>query len=92
MGKRVKLVWKSKPLPIERMEDEEWLWQLYERAFQLAASDEPSVKDVRSGCLRYNQSTAAERDAMDSVFVWFTGYTLSSIAGMVNSKSDVPLS
>ena len=32
---------------------------------------------------RYQIASLAERDAMDAVFVWMTGYTLASICAMV---------
>ena len=32
---------------------------------------------------RYNTSGPSERDAIDAVFVWMTGYTLATICAMV---------
>ena len=77
-----KLLWMSSKLPAKVFKDEEWTWRIREKAQELGLADTPSTNDLRYAFHRYNEANASERDAMDSVFVWFTGYTLASLAEM----------
>ena len=86
--KTIRLLWKSPPLPEEIFEDEEWIWRLRQKAQELVLTDTPSTNDLRYALHRYSESTSSERDAMDAAFVWFTGYTLSSIVQMTRMNSN----
>jgi hypothetical protein len=84
-----RILWKSPPLPAKVFSDDEWVWRIRGEAQALADSDTPSTKDLRYAFHRYNEATAAERDAMDSVFVWFTGYTLATIIEKTKAKGGM---
>jgi hypothetical protein len=79
-------LWKSKPLPKHALEDGALARRIRERAEALNATDDATDKDLLYLFSRYN-SSPQERDAIDAAFVWFTGYTLSTIAEMENKSS-----
>jgi hypothetical protein len=82
-------LWKSKPLPEDALEDGALARRIRERAEALNATDDATDKDLLYLFSRYN-SSPEERDAIDAAFVWFTGYTLSTIAGMEKRSSPQP--
>ena len=43
-------------------------------------TDCPSPGDTRNLLIRYGSASPDEREAMDTSFVWLTGYTLESLA------------
>lgn len=80
------IIWNSPRLPDDLLEDEGFPWRFLEKAGELSATDTPSTNDVACIFDRYNASTVHERDAIDSAFVWWTGYTLATIAAMVEAE------
>ena len=81
-------VWGSAPLAKSVVESDDLLWKIREEALECALTDTPSTNDLRYALLRYNESTPSERDAMDTVFVWFTGYTLRTLARRSKSSRE----
>jgi hypothetical protein len=79
-------LWKSKPLPKSALEDGALARRIRVQAEALNATDDVSDKDLLYLFSRYN-SSPQERDAIDAAFVWFTGYTLATIAEMVKKQS-----
>ena len=80
-----RILWNSPPIPDDLLEQEEFALKVMEKAQELMSTDTPSSSDLDAIFARYNASTAHERDAIDAAFVWFTGYTLASIAAMVEA-------
>lgn len=80
MGKQV--LWNSPSIPTAVLNDEDLPWQVRSKVEELSMEDSPSSSDMASLFLRYNDSSAAERDAIDAAFVWLTGYTFASICAM----------
>jgi hypothetical protein len=74
-------LWKSKPLRKSALADGALARRIRMRAEALNATDDASDKDLLYLFSRYN-SNPQERDAIDAAFVWFTGYTLATIAEM----------
>lgn len=84
---KARLLWKSTSIPKHLIQDEEWIWALHAKAIELSLTDVPSTHDLRYALHRYNESIPSQRDAMDSAFVWFTGYTLASLAKMIEIRT-----
>jgi len=80
-----RILWNSPPIPDDLLDQEEFPLKVMEKAQELMSTDAPSSSDLDAIFARYNASTARERDAIDAAFVWFTGYTLASIAAMVEA-------
>jgi hypothetical protein len=78
-----KVLWKSPALPAELLDDEQLHWDVQSRVLSLTLTDHPSASDMRALFVRYNESTAPERDAIDAAFVWMCGYSFASIVAMV---------
>lgn len=79
------ILWHSPPIPNDLLDQEDFPLKVLEKAQELMSTDTPSSSDLDSIFVRYKASTARERDAIDAAFVWFTGYTLASIAAMVEA-------
>lgn len=79
----MRILWSSPTVPDRILDDQKLPWKVRTEAEKLSCSDTPSPSDMRFVFQRYNEATPSERDAMDAVFVWFTGYTLSSIVDRV---------
>jgi len=79
-------IWNSPALPAKIVDDDILHWNVLSKVNELASSDEPSSGDMRRIFERYNESTPAERDAIDAAFVWLTGYTFATIVAMTVAK------
>jgi len=77
------LIWRQTEIPASILEDEDLHWQVRAKVDDLSADDSPSSSDTAMIFRRYQAASPAERDAIDSAFVWMTGYTLASICAMV---------
>jgi len=82
-------LWKSPKIPDEVVENDDLLWDIRAKVDELAADDSPSTSDTAMIFRRYNSSGPAERDAIDSAFVWMTGYSLATICAMVATPDGV---
>ncbi len=80
------LIWNSPALPSRIVDDDGLHWDVLSKVNELASSDEPSSGDMRQIFERYNESSPAERDAIDAAFVWLTGYTFATIVAMTVAK------
>lgn len=78
-----RILWRSAPIPKMFLEKDALLFTLRAEANELVATDTPSRSDMAFLIPRYNAATPEIRDGMDAVCVWFTGYTLRSIADRV---------
>ncbi len=81
------LIWNSPPIPAALL-DAERAWRIHEKAMEVAINDAPSTGDILKALERYSIESPAIRDAMDVVAVWFTGYTLASIAARALAAGD----
>ena len=79
------ILWHSPAIPNDLLDQEDFPLKVMEKAQELLSTDSPSSSDIATIFGRYNASTAHERDAIDAAFVWFTGYTLASIAAMIEA-------
>jgi hypothetical protein len=77
MGTQV--LWKSPAIPERAFESDKAMQAVVDKVSELQLTDTPSSSDLRSIFYRYNESSEAERDAIDAAFVWMTGYTLATI-------------
>lgn len=80
------ILWKSPPIPGRVLKREDFMEKFLAQLDVQRSTDSPSSSDLWSIFIRYNRSTAAERDAIDAAFVWFSGYSLASLAAMAVSK------
>ena len=83
-----RILWNNPPIPDDLLDQEEFPLKVMEKAQELMFTDTPSSSDNNAIFSRYNASTAHERDAIDAAFVWFTGYTLASIAAMIEADDS----
>lgn len=73
-------VWTNFELPSGLAEDENFLITLKSRVISEASEDAPSHGDLAAIIHKYNAASEDERETMNDVFVWMTGYSLPSLA------------
>jgi hypothetical protein len=80
MPKRGNHIWPNFKLPADLAENEEFLINLKGEVVSQASSDAPSGGDLAAIIGKYNAASENEREAMNDVLVWMTGYSLPSLA------------
>ena len=80
MPKRGPHVWPNFKLPADLARNEGFLINLKSEVVSQASGDSPSGRDLAAIVGKYNAATEDEREAMNDVFVWMTGYSLPSLA------------
>ena len=78
-------LWNSPPIA-DRLLNDQFIETFREKAISLVIDDAPSSNDLRYIFRRYNAASPQERDAIDAAFVWFTGFTVGSIAKQVTGE------
>lgn len=73
-------VWPVFRLPEDLGEDENFLINLKSVFTSQATTDTPSGSDLAAIIRKFNAATEAEREAMNNVFIWATGWTLQRLA------------
>lgn len=83
-------VWPNFRLPEDLAEDEDFLINLKSFFSTQATTDAPSGKDLAAIINKFNAATPSEREAMNDVFIWATGWTLQRLAAaaLSNGNSD----
>ena len=76
-------VYQNVSIPEEFLSDENFLMEFKSKFSYVVMSDDSSPKDLRRLLRAYNEASLDEREAMNEVFVWATGYSLPNIAAKV---------
>jgi hypothetical protein len=86
LPKAKSFLWKNPAIPENILAKKDFMDDFMTQLDVQRSTDSPSSSDLMSIFDKYNRSTPVERDAIDAAFVWFSGYSLASLAAMAVSK------
>jgi hypothetical protein len=81
-----KLVYKNPSIPDAILDQDDFMEKFLAMLDHQHSTDSPSSSDLMSIFGRYNAASPKIRDTIDAVFVWFSGYSLTSLAAMAVAR------
>jgi hypothetical protein len=80
------LLWKNPAIPEGIFEKDGFMENFLTQLDEQHSTDSPSSSDLLSIFHKYNRTSPCERDAIDAAFVWFSGYSLATLAAMAAAE------